>query len=262
MLIALIITLIAIFASNQVATAFFRLNEINNEIAKAQARASELEQKYGESPVVINVNSLMTPVFGRIPKNAASTLRRQIVRDFYNQSVASVNQQYAGPPYNLKRFTPPPNLDTILNDYADDPKMQAYISQSDVLLFATASQNLYPHDQIHFGITSVPDRVIAPAGQAIASLVIPAGKNADARLALTELVGPGGWVPRVMIGHLMLPYFAGNVTVERMLPDGTQMQKTLNSGGGRYIMTAFAASDIYQHTFGVPVVVTLQRVPG
>src|SRR5579864_3452694 len=45
MLIALVITLIAIFASNQVQTAFFRLNELNAEIQKAQARANELEQK-------------------------------------------------------------------------------------------------------------------------------------------------------------------------------------------------------------------------
>lgn len=262
MVIALVITLIAIFASNQVATAFFRLNEINNEIAKSQARANELEQKYGQSPVIINVNSLMSPVYGHIPVNAPSTLRRQIIRDFYDQTVASINQQYTGQPYNLKRFTPPPNVETILNEYADDPKMQAYVSQGNVLLFATASQNLYPHDPIHFGITSVPDKVIAPAGQAIASLVIPAGKNANARLALAELVGPNGWVPRVMIGHLMLPYFAGNVEVSRMLPDGPAMERTLSTTTGRYVMTAFAAQDIYQHTFGVPVVVTLQRVPG
>jgi len=262
MLIALIITLIAIFASNQVATAFFRLNEINNEIAKAQARASELEQKYGQSPVLINVNSLMSPVFGHIPINASSNLRRQIVRDFYNQSVVSINQQYTAPPFNLKRFVPPADVETILRQYADDPKMQAYVSQSSVLLLATASENLYPRDQIHFGITSVPDTVIFRGGEAIASLVIPAGANADARLALAELVSPGGWVPRVMIQRGMLSYFAGNVEVGRMLPDAAAMQRTLKSTTGRYIMTAFAAQDIYQHTFGVPVVVTLQRMPG
>lgn len=262
MIIALFITLIAIFASNQVATAFFRLNEINSEIAKAQARADELEQKYAGSPVVINVNSLMSPVFGRIPENAASPLRQKIVRDFYDQSVASINQQYTSSPYNLKRFIPPPGVDRILQDYADDPKMQAYLSQNSVLLLATASQNLYPHDPIHFGITSVPDTVIAYAGQAIASLVIPAGKNANAQLALAELIGPNGWVPREMLTHNMVPFFAGNVEVARMLPDGPTMQRTLNSTSGRYIMTAFASQDIYQHTFGVPVVVTLQKIPG
>lgn len=262
MVIALVITLIAIFASAQVQTAFFHLNEINQEIARAQARASALEQKYGQSPVVVNVNSLMSPIYGHIPKGAPSALRRQIVRDFYAQSVASINQQYTGPPYDLKRFTPPPDLESILTQYADDPKMQAYVSASDVLLLATASQNLYPRDQIHFGITSIPDRVMAPAGQAIASLVIPAGRNADAQLAIGELCSPSGWVPRVMMGRLMVPEFAANVDVQRMLPEEREMQRMLRSTSGRYIMTAFAAQDIYQHTFKVPVVVTLQKVPG
>src|SRR5579884_1903193 len=59
MVIALIITLVAIFASSQVKTAFFRLNEINAEIQKAQARAQELERKVTSSPVVVNLNQPM-----------------------------------------------------------------------------------------------------------------------------------------------------------------------------------------------------------
>src|SRR5579863_8323366 len=70
MIIALFITLIAIFASNQVQTAFFRLNEINAEIAKAQARAQELEQRVNYSPVVVNLDALMSPSVGNIPVNA------------------------------------------------------------------------------------------------------------------------------------------------------------------------------------------------
>jgi hypothetical protein len=35
----------------------------------------------------------------------------------------------------------------------------------------------------------------------------------------------------------------------------------LTQGKGTYIMTAFAATDIYPHTFAVPVVVTLQKAP-
>ncbi len=261
MIIALVIMLIAIFASNQVQTAFFHLNEINAEIQKAQARANALEEKFTTSPVLVNYESLMSPVVGRIPMNAPSALRRQIVRDFYNQTVASINQQYTRPPYNLKPFVPPHGVESILRQYADDPKMQAYVSQNNVLLLATASQNLYPHDQIHFAMNSVPDKLIVPAGQPIESEQIPAGKNADARVALIELLGPSGWVPRVMIQHQMLPYFAGNVTVRRMLPDEAHMQKTLTSTTGTYILTAFAASDIYESTFGVPVVVTLQQAP-
>ena len=261
MIIALFITLIAIFASNQVQTAFFRLNEINAEIAKAQARAQELEQRVNYSPVVVNLDALMSPSVGNIPVTAPAGLRHDIVRQFYDQTVSYINQQYTRPPYNLKRFVPPENVDKILDGLTNQPAVQAWLTQSNVLLIATASQNLYPHDQIHFGITPVQDKVIAPAGQAIASILIPAGKNANAQIALAELLGPSGYVPREMVRHGLLPYFAGNVLVQRTLPAVQQMQKTLTSTSGNYLMTAFASSDIYVHTFGVPVVVTLQRAP-
>lgn len=261
MIIALIITLAAIFASAQVQTAFFHLNEINAEITKAQARAQELEAKVNNSPVVVNLDSLMSPSVGRIPLYSPQELRREIVRQFYDQTVKSINQQYTQPPFNLKRFVPPPNVETILNSLADDPKMQAYVSQTDVLLLVTATQNLYPRDQIHFGITSLQDRLIAPAGQPIASIVIPAGKTANATIALDELIAPTGYVPREMVRHGMFPYFAVNVTVDRMLPDANQMQRLLDSTSGTYIMTAFAAGDTYVRTFGVHILVTLQRAP-
>lgn len=261
MIIALVITLVAIFASNQVKTAFFRLNEINAEIAKAQAKARELEQKVTNSPVVLNLNQLIVPTAQRIPANYPPALRKQIVQQFYDQTVAYVNRTYTGPGYRLKKFVPPSNVDKMLDSLANGPQMQAMNSQSDVLLIATADQNLYPGDQIHFGITPVPDSLLVQNGQPIASLVIPSGKNANADLALAELLGANGAVPRVMLRHNMLPYFAGNVIPQRMLPELQEMRKTLVTGNGVYIMTAFAAGDIYQHTFSVPVVVTLQKAP-
>ena len=259
MIIALVITLVAIFASNEVKTAFFRLNAINAEISKAQNEAHQLELKVNNSPVVVNLDSLMSPEVGDMPMNASPTIREQVVEQFYRQTVAYVNQTYTRAPYDLKSFVPPTNVDRILDSLSSDPKIEAWLAQSNVLLIATATQNLYPHDQIHFGITPVQDRLIAPVGQAIASLVIPAGKNANAEVALAELLGT--YVPREMARHGMLVYFAGNVIPERMLPATAQMQHELTANSGNYIMTAFASANIYVHTFGVPVVVTLQRAP-
>ncbi len=186
MVIALIITLVAIFASSQVKTAFFRLNEINAEIQKAQARAQELERKVTSSPVVVNLNQPMSPTIGHVPINAPEGLRRDVVQEFYSQTVAFVNRQWTRPPYNLKRFVPPSNLQQILSALSNSPQMQAWVTQSPVLLFAVADQNLYPGDAIHFGVTAYPDRLIAPAGQAIASLIIPTSKNVSADLALEQ----------------------------------------------------------------------------
>lgn len=258
MIIALIVTLVAIFASNQVKTAFFRLNEINSEIQKAQARAQELERKVTSSPVVVNLGQPMSPTIGHVPLNAPYGLRHDVVQEFYSQTVAFVNRQWTRPPYNLKKFVPPSNLESILDQLSNSEQMQAWVTQSPVLLFAVADQNLYPGDPIHFGVTAYPDRLIAPAGQAIASLVIPASKNVSADLALQQL---NGYVATQMARAGMPPYFAGDVNPQKTLPTMTQMRQMVQTGSGTYLMTAFAATDIYPHTFSVPVVVTLQKAP-
>ncbi|HET7813114.1 MAG TPA: DUF3084 domain-containing protein [Candidatus Baltobacteraceae bacterium] len=258
MIIALIVTLAAIFASNQVQTAFFHLNEINNEIAKAQARAAELEQKVNNSPVVVNLDQLLVPSVGRVPQNYPPALRRQIVNQFYNQAVSYVNRTYTAARYGLKKFSPPADIDKTLETAANGPTMQAMNSQSDVLLLAVADQNLYPGDQIHFSLNAEQDRLLVRGGEPIASLTIPTGKNANADLALAELLGT--YVPHEMLQRNMLPYFATNVLPEKMLPELASM-RTMLGNGGNYILTAFAAADIYQHTFSVPVVVTLQKAP-
>lgn len=259
MIIALIITLVAIFASNQVKTAFFRLNEINAEIAKAQARASELERKVTSAPVVLRLGQPMSPIVGRVALNAPQGLRTDAVQEFYKQTVSFVNREYTRPPYELKKFVPPGNVESILDSLANSPQMQAAVTQSPVLLFAVADQNLYTGDQIHFGVQTYPDRLIVPTGQAIASLVIPSGKNVSADVAMAELLGT--YVPGEIARAGMPPFFAGNVIPQKTLPAIAQMRQMVVSGSGTYLMTAFAAADIYPHTFSVPVVVTLQKAP-
>lgn len=259
MIIALVITLVAIFASNQVKTAFFRLNEINSEIQKAQARASELEKKVTSAPVVVNLGQPMSPIVGRVVVNAPSGLRHDIVQEWYDQTVSFINRQWARPPYNLKKFSPPANVQSMLASLADDPKMQAAITQTPVLLYAVADQNMYPGDAIHFGVATFPDRLIVPAGQAIASVVMPSGKNVSADIGMAQLLET--YVPREMVGAGMPPFLAVNVIPQKTLPDLAQMRSMITSGSGTYLMTAFAATDIYPHTGSVPVVVTLQKAP-
>lgn len=260
MIIALVVTLAAIFASNQVKTAFFRLNAINEEIAKAQARANALEKKVTSSPVVVPLGQPMSPIVGRVAQNAPQGLRNDSVREFYNQTVSYVNRIYTRPPYDLKQFVPPTNVAAILDSLANSPRMQAEVAQSSVLLFAVADQNMYPDDAIHFGVQTYPDRLIVPAGQPIASLVMPSGKNVSVDLGVAQLLGT--WVPREMVQANMPPFFATDVRVEKTLPSPDRMHQMILAGSGNYLLTAFAATDIYPHTARVPVVLTLQKAPG
>jgi hypothetical protein len=260
MLIALIVTVGAIFASNQVKTAFFRLGAIYAEIDKAQATERELEHKVNESHVIIGVDTLLTPGAMAIPMNSPVGTRRVLVREFYDEVVRYVNTVYTRPPFNLKPFVPPSEVDRELDAIADKPQMDAWVSRWPVLLIAQAGQNLYEHDQIHFGITATPDKLMAAAGEPIAGVQIPAGKNVSAPFALNQLLS--NWVPQQMAQRGMPPYFLrADVSPNGMLPSLSKMQSMLSSGSGTYIMTAFAAENIFPHTGYVPVVVTLQKMP-
>ncbi len=266
MIIALIVTLAAIFASNQVKTAFFRLNQINAEIAQAQARATEAESKVNNGRLVVGVGTPMgyNPVL--IPQDASPQVRRRLVKQLYDQTVSYVNQVY--PPLGLRSFKPPANVQQVLDSYADSPEMRAALAEGDVLVLAAADQNLYAAgrpgavgDEVHFGITPpIPDRLMYKRGDLIAYESVPSGKNVNAQLALYELLA--NFVPQKATSDGFPPYFVSNVKPVQSLPPSTaQMQTMLANGTGNYVLSAFAATDIYPHTLQLPVVVVLQKVP-
>ncbi len=260
MIIALIVTLAAIFASNQVKTAFFRLNQINAEIAKAQARATEAESKVNTGQLVVGVGTPMGNGAILIPQDAPPPMRRRLVKQLYDQTVAYVNRVY--PPLGLHPFKPPANVQQVLDNYADSPEMSAALSEGDVLVLAAADKNLYaPGDEVHFGLTRpIPDRLMYKRGDLIAYESVPSGKNVSAQLALYELLA--NFVPQKATSDGFPPYFVRNVLpVQTLPPTAAQMQTMLANGTGNYVMTAFAATDIYPHTLQLPIVVVLQKVP-
>lgn len=256
MFIAIVLMIVAIFASNEVKTAFFTLNQINGEIARAQAQERELENKVNNEHVEVPLDALMGAAVGVVPVNASASVRRDRVNAFYVRTVAYVNRVYTKPPFDLKRYQVPPDVAHTIDRLAENPKMVAAVAQSPVLLFATADRNLYPHDRIHFAIGGVQDRLIIPRGNLIGYEVVPSGSNAA--LAIAEL--QKGFVPQRVVQLGMPVYFAGNVDLLRTYPDLAQMQHMLQTHG-TYILTAYAAQDIYPHTFGVPIVATLQKAP-
>ncbi len=71
MFIALVVSLAAIFASEQVKTAFFKLNSINQQITELQARQRDLEAKVNNGRLVLPVDTLMVPFYRIIPQAAS-----------------------------------------------------------------------------------------------------------------------------------------------------------------------------------------------
>ena len=252
MLIAFIVTMIAILASQEVKTAFFKLNAINQQIAELTSREHALESKVNNGKLVVAVDTLMVPFYRPLPQGDAVDDRLKRIKAFYEEAVRFINTTY--PNYGLRPFTPPADIDRILSDTYSKPAATAVLMNSPVIMLVTADQNLYEHDEIHFALTLVPDTRRIQSGQIIAQLRIPGAANANPTIALNELQ------PLVVNaargGAQLPPVLANNVRLDRVMPDTATMQKML-SKPGTYVMTAYAGEDVFPHTGGVPIVVTL-----
>ncbi len=255
MVIALVVTLVAILASQEVKTAFFQLHSINTQIAELQARQRELEAKVNQGRLVWPVDTLMVPFYRIVDKSATPQQRLEEIRAFYFDAIKYVNANY--PRLGLRPYAKPPDVDKRLQTFANDLDTLASLSQANVMLTVTSDQNLFENDEIHFGINVTADVRGYRKGQVIAQLTIPGKSGANVNIALGQLVNEVSVDAR----RLHLPSFlADNVQPLQLLPGPAQMQQMLSKPGA-YVLTAFAAEDFYPHIGGIPIVIVLTQQP-
>ncbi len=256
MLIAFSVTMVAILSSREVRTAFFRLSQINAQIAQLETQRQALESKVNTGELIVPVNALMVPFYKKIRQGEAVDQRIADTKAFYKQAVEYMNGTYV--PLGLRRYVPPADLEQTLTDQFGGPNVTYASLADDLLLFVTAPQNLYKNDQITFFLNMFPDRLQIPQHGRIVSIRLPGNAHANAQLVISALTQTVAGIAR---SELKLPPFlANNVQVVQYYPSIDEMQKQLSSGNGDYIMTAYAAVDIYPHVGGLPIVVTLTQV--
>lgn len=251
MLIALVVTLVAILASQQVKTAFFRLSTISAQIAALQSREQQLEAKVNNGRLVVPTDTTFTPFRLILEQSQTETQREQRLRAFYMTVVTYVNATY--PHLGLKPYVVPRDVDERLRGFLNQPLLQAQLSQSNVMLTPISDQNLFVNDQFHFSINAVPDVRTFAKGQLVAQLRIPGNSGASMDIALRELQAE---VSRAAEYAHMPPYLLANVEATELVPSFGQMQ-TMLGRPGVYELVAYAADDIYPHTGGVLVTIVL-----
>jgi Protein of unknown function (DUF3084) len=254
MVIALVVTLGAIFASQQVKTAFFKLNSINQQIDELQTRQRDLEAKVNNGRLVLPVDTLMVPFYRIISQSASAAQRSATIRDYYFFAVKYVNATY--PREGLRPYAIPTDAGVKLSGVANDLTTAAKLSQANVMLTVTSDQNLFENDQIHFAINVTPDVRYFQKGQVIAQLVIPGKSGASINIALIQLQNYVSITAR----RLHLPPFLTDVQPTQLIPDAAQMQARI-ARSGTYLLTAFAAQDFYPHVGGIPIVIVLTQQP-
>ena len=257
MVIALIVTLIAVLFSQQVKTALFRMNQISAEISSLQTQEQQLESKVNSGELVQPVGALMFPYYGKIPKGTPVDKRIAHIKTFYAQAVQFINATYTLPQFGLKKFVAPADIDSRLSQEFGAPQVTDASTASDLLMMVMADQNLYKGDAMHFELKLIDDQRRFAKGAPVGYLQIPGGPNADPSLAIIELQQLVAGIARN--DAKLPPPLANSVQVLQTYPSLADM-KTMLSKGGRYVMTAFAAEDIYPHTGGMPIVVALTPV--
>ncbi len=252
MLIALSVTLIALVASNQVRTAFFRLGQINARINELQAQAiaqqNELKTTRG--------NDLVIPI-GAPLVNLALTIRPfqpdEVVlpqlATFFDQTVTQADRTWTRDPYDLKayklRSSDPQIQEELRRELVrirDD--IATYPSDTSVLLLPIAYQNMFHGDTIHFAFQHYVDRRIAAAGDVLASIDVQGGQTLN--LIALQLLSTDA--SRQLVARGMPPAFASNIA-----PNGAQGQDVLSQLvrlRGRYRIVAKAGGDVYPHSGG------------
>lgn len=249
--IALVVTLVAIFASQQVKTAFFRLSALNAQITQLQRQQQQLEAKVNNGRLVVATGTLITPFRVTLTQSETPAQREQQLRAFYAQAVRYINATYPG--LGLKRYVVPRNIDTVLHNFLNEPVLQAELSQSNVMLTAISDQNLFVNDPFHFSLNAVPDVRVFAKGQLVAQLKIPGGSGASINIALRELIAEV--TTDAEYAH-MPAFLATYVQPTELVPNVEQMQRMLERPG-LYYLTAYAADDIYPHTGSISIAIVL-----
>ncbi len=252
MLIAVSVTVIALVASAQVRTAFFRLGQINARINDLQAQALAAQRQLEttrQTAVVLPIGLPIANAATIEPSQPDSRLLPELATIF-NQTVAQANRQFARAPYGLKPYPKVAGdpsvqsglraeLGTIRSDIATMP------ADTPVLLLPVVAQNLFRGDVISFAFAHYVDRRIAAAGDSLASVDVQGG----AALNLQVLQVLTGEASAEVRRRGMPASYSANVAI-----NGPQAQDVLSQVGrlrGRYRIVAKSSLDLYPHSGGV-----------
>lgn len=258
MIIALVVITAAIIANQQVKTAFFHLNAINQEITALQAKEQQLNAKITTGRLAVLPGTSMVP-FGEIIKQSFTADQREAaVKAFAAKSIEymNANAQF----YGLKKFKPPADFDKQLTDFSNATKMQALLAQGNVVLTIAADQNLFVNDPIHFEIIPTSDILVFPKGQPIAEIKIPGNSGANVNQAVTELQQ---LVAANAVRRVPMPdYLADHINIVQSVPSASDMQNLFKQPGTYYLI-AYAAEDVYPHTspYNIQITLGLQSIP-
>jgi hypothetical protein len=256
MLIALIVTLGALAASNYVRTAFFRLGTLTSRINELQAQALAQEQELNQTRNGI----LRVPKFTLIANTAWTFDLSQTDLDqlddfqrFFDSVVRIANANLTTPAVGLRPYThksSEPDIRAELLKQMQDIRSQAPDQRTSYLFLPVAYQNLFRGEVITFTFAAFPDIRLATAGETLATMVVNGGAgNVDiGQLVLRagQTLAQRGYPPQ-----FLYPPLINSTQVEAVTSELPRLR-------GQYRLIAKTPIDLYPHSGPFPIDVGLE----
>jgi hypothetical protein len=241
MLIAMLVTLIALAASEYVQTALFRIGDLNEQMHDLQAKVASLQREVDNTrnqPRILPFGEPIWNEFLIIQPTQSAVQQLDAFSAFFNETVSAANRAWTRT--GLRAFP----------QTASDPDVQRKLRQqllllepqlarSPVLLLPVASQNLFRGDTIGFEFDQYADERDIAAHEVVATVNVTGGGPID--------------FPRLIA-------LARDTAIRRGMPppfvtfplvNGSQAQtiaQQVAHSRGNFLVVAKAAQDTYPHT--------------
>ncbi len=253
MVIALAVTLIALLVSHEVRTAFFHLDQLNEEINTLQTRADAQERELKttrEGTLAVPNRGLIANIAATLDPTAPEDEQIRRLSAFFDETVALANAHLTKPPYLLRTYTrksSDPEIAAGLKQEVEQIDASAIARAGNsrppaVLILPVAATNLFIGDRITFYLSSYADRKLASAGEVLASTVVEGGEP----LNLTPLITNASLV---LAQRGMPPPFLQAAGYNA--PQVQNLIASLNRLRGKFRLSAKASFDLYPHSGGV-----------
>jgi hypothetical protein len=258
MLIALIVTLGALAASNYVRTAFFRLGTLTSRINELQAQALAQEHELDQTRNGI----LRVPKYTLIANTAwtfdlAQSDESQLddFSRFFDSVVRIANQTLTAPAIGLKPYThkaSEPAIQRALLKQLADIRAQAPDQRGSYLFLPVAYQNLFRGEVITFTFAAFEDKRLAEAGETLASMEVSGGA---ANVDIAQLVVRAGQTlaERGYPPQFLYPPLINSTQVQAVTSQLPRLR-------GEYRLIAKTPIDLYPHSGPFPIDVELEPI--
>jgi len=256
MLIALIVTLGALAASNLVRTAFFRLGTLTSRINELQAQALEQEQELKQTRngiLRVPKYTLIANTAWTFDLDASDESQIDDFERFFDTVVRIANQNLTVPAVGLKPYphtSADPAIQKLLLEQLAATRKNAPDQHASYLFLPVASQNMFRGEVITFAFAEFEDKKLATAGETLASMPVTGGTdNVDiAQLAIRagQTLAQRGYPPQ-----FLYPPLINSTQVQAVTSELPHLR-------GAYLLVAKTPIDLYPHSGPFPIDVALE----